>query len=42
MTLEEWKARLELAALYRVFHARGWDEVCRGVRVVCCVLNMDG
>jgi hypothetical protein len=28
MALEEWKARLELAALYRVFHARGWDEVC--------------
>lgn len=27
MALEEWKARLELAALYRVFHARGWDEV---------------
>jgi hypothetical protein len=25
--LDEWKCRLELAALYRVFHARGWDEV---------------
>lgn len=24
MSQGEWKARVELAALYRIFHARGW------------------
>jgi len=26
MALSEWKARVELACMYRVFFARGWDE----------------
>lgn len=26
MALPEWQARVELAACYRVFHARGWSE----------------
>lgn len=26
MALPEWKARVELACMYRVFYARGWDE----------------
>lgn len=26
MSLPEWKARVELACIYRVFYARGWDE----------------
>lgn len=38
MALEEWQARLELAALYRIFHARGWDEARFG-SVFCGVLG---